>query len=189
MLKILSKIKYLKSKIWFNGQVCKFKEIKDSEKLGIVIIHQELALIPELSIAENIFLGNEQAKGGVMAALAGMVLADRLNAATPKAGNNFELDEIADCYIGGVSALGGVGTVFSAIIGGLVIGMLNNGMSILGVNVDWQQTIKGLVLLAAVAFDIYSKNKVSKVVSDKKDKDKAKSGENENKKDNVALEV
>ena len=185
MLKILSKIKYLKSKIWFNGQVCKFKEIKDSEKLGIVIIHQELALIPELSIAENIFLGNEQAKRGVMAALAGMVFADRLNAATPKAGNNFELA----CYIGGVSALGGVGTVFGAIIGGLVIGMLNNGMSILGVSVDWQQTIKGLVLLAAVAFDIYSKNKVSKVVSDKKDKDKAKSGENENKKDNVALEV
>ena len=80
-----------------------------------------------------------------MAALAGMVFADRLNAATPKAGNNFELDKIAACYIGGVSALGGVGTVFGAIIGGLVIGMLNNGMSILGVSVDCQQTIKGLV--------------------------------------------
>lgn len=112
---------------------------------------------------------------GVMAALAGMVFAGRLNAATPKAGNNFELDAIAACYIGGASALGGVGTIFGAIIGGLVMGVLNNGMSILGVSVDWQQTIKGLVLLAAVAFDIYSKNKSSKVVpSDVNDKASSK---------------
>ena len=100
---------------------------------------------------------------GIMAALAGMVFAGRLNASTPKAGSNFELDAIAACYIGGASALGGVGTVFGAVIGGLVMGVLNNGMSILGISVDWQQTIKGLVLLAAVAFDIYSKNKSSKV--------------------------
>ncbi len=115
---------------------------------------------------------------GIMAALAGMVFAGRLNAATPKAGSNFELDAIAACYIGGASALGGVGTVFGAIIGGLVMGVLNNGMSILGVSVDWQQTIKGLVLLAAVAFDIYSKNKSSKIVevkdNDKESSDKIK---------------
>lgn len=96
---------------------------------------------------------------GVLAALAGIVFAGRLNAATPKAGVNFELDAIAACYIGGASATGGIGTVSGAIIGGLIMGVLNNGMSIMGVSVDWQQSIKGLVLLLAVAFDIYSKSK------------------------------
>ncbi len=96
---------------------------------------------------------------GVLAALAGIVFAGRLNAATPKAGNLFELDAIAACYIGGASATGGVGTVVGAVIGGLIMGVLNNGMSIMGVSVDWQQSIKGLVLLFAVAFDLYSKQK------------------------------
>lgn len=94
---------------------------------------------------------------GLMAALAGIVVAGRLNAATPKAGNMFELDAIASCFIGGASASGGVGTIVGAIIGGLVMGVLNNGMSIMGVSVDWQQTIKGLVLLLAVIFDVASK--------------------------------
>lgn len=99
---------------------------------------------------------------GLLAALAGMVFAGRLNAATPKAGTNFELDAIAACYIGGASASGGIGTIIGAIIGGLVMGVLNNGMSILGVGIDWQQTIKGLVLLTAVAFDVYTKTKSKK---------------------------
>jgi putative multiple sugar transport system permease protein len=96
---------------------------------------------------------------GVIAALAGMVFAARLNVATPKAGQNFELDAIAACYVGGASANGGIGTVIGAIIGGLFMGVLNNGMSIMGIGIDWQQTIKGFVLLAAVAFDLYSKAK------------------------------
>ncbi len=96
---------------------------------------------------------------GLLAALAGLVVAGRLNAATPKAGNGFELDAIAACYIGGASASGGVGTIIGAIVGGLVMGVLNNGMSIMGIGVDWQQAIKGLVLLSAVTFDIYSKSK------------------------------
>ncbi len=96
---------------------------------------------------------------GLLAALAGLVVAGRLNAATPKAGTNFELDAIAACFIGGASASGGIGTVIGAIIGALVMGVLNNGMSIMGVGVDWQQAIKGLVLLAAVAFDVYTKTK------------------------------
>ena len=95
----------------------------------------------------------------VLAALAGIIFAGRLNAATPKAGNLFELDAIAACYIGGASATGGVGTVIGAIIGGLIMGILNNGMSIMGISIDWQQAIKGLVLLFAVAFDVYSKSK------------------------------
>ncbi|NCD34463.1 MAG: sugar ABC transporter permease [Spartobacteria bacterium] len=96
---------------------------------------------------------------GIMAALAGMVFAARLNVATPKAGQNFELDAIAACYVGGASVTGGIGTIIGAIIGGLFMGVLNNGMSIMGVGIDWQQTIKGLVLLAAVAFDLYSKSR------------------------------
>lgn len=96
---------------------------------------------------------------GFLAALAGIIFTGRLNSATPKAGQNFEMDAIASCYIGGASTSGGVGTVIGAIVGGLLMGILNNGMSILGVKIDWQQAIKGFVLLAAVAFDVYSKSK------------------------------
>lgn len=95
----------------------------------------------------------------VLSAVAGMMFASRINSASPQAGLNFELDAIAACFIGGASAYGGVGTVMGAIIGALVMGVLNNGMSILGVGSDMQMSIKGIVLLAAVAFDVISKNK------------------------------
>ena len=95
----------------------------------------------------------------VLASIAAVVFAARLNAATPKAGQGFELDAIAACYVGGAAVTGGIGTVIGAVVGGLFIGVLNNGMSILGVSTDWQQTIKGLVLLTAVAFDLYSKRR------------------------------
>ncbi|MCM3701696.1 multiple monosaccharide ABC transporter permease [Paenibacillus macerans] len=98
---------------------------------------------------------------GTLAALSGLIFAARLNSATPKAGTNFELDAIAACFIGGASASGGIGTVVGAIIGGLVMGVMNNGMSLIGLGVDWQQGIKGLVLLLAVAFDIYNKSKTN----------------------------
>lgn len=96
---------------------------------------------------------------GVLAALAGLIFAGRLNAATPQAGNLFELDAIAAAVIGGASFTGGVGTIFGAVIGALVMGVLNNGMSLMGIGIDWQQAIKGLVLLGAVAFDVLNKNK------------------------------
>jgi putative multiple sugar transport system permease protein len=96
---------------------------------------------------------------GVLAAFAALVVAGRLNAATPKAGDGFELDAIAACYIGGASTSGGIGTVVGTIVGGLVMGVLNNGMSIMGVSVDWQKVIKGFVLLGAVCFDVYTKNR------------------------------
>jgi putative multiple sugar transport system permease protein len=96
---------------------------------------------------------------GVLAALAGLVFAARLNTATPKAGLGFELDVIAACFIGGASASGGIGKVVGAVIGAFIMGVMNNGMSILGVGIDYQQVIKGLVLLAAVYIDVYNKNK------------------------------
>jgi putative multiple sugar transport system permease protein len=99
---------------------------------------------------------------GLLSAVAGVVFAGRLNAATPKAGSGFELDAIAACYIGGASSTGGFGTVSGAILGGLIMGLLNNGMSIMGINVDWQQAIKGVVLLIAVLLDISFRNKSSK---------------------------
>lgn len=96
---------------------------------------------------------------GLLSAIAGIVFSSRLNAAGPTAGVNFELDAIAACYIGGASASGGVGTIVGAVIGGLVMGVLNNGMSIVGIDMNWQQVIKGLVLLLAVAFDIINQSK------------------------------
>ncbi|MBM7845867.1 multiple monosaccharide ABC transporter permease [Herpetosiphon giganteus] len=96
---------------------------------------------------------------GVLAAIGGMIFTGRLNSATPKAGDGFELDAIAAVFIGGASASGGIGTIFGVVIGALVMGVLNNGMSIAGVSVDWQQVVKGAVLLIAVYFDVSSKNK------------------------------
>nr|WP_304607889.1 multiple monosaccharide ABC transporter permease [Herbaspirillum sp. ASV7] len=96
---------------------------------------------------------------GVLAALAGLIFAARLNTATPKAGLGFELDVIAACFIGGASASGGVGKVMGAVIGAFIMGVMNNGMSIMGIGIDYQQMIKGFVLLMAVCFDVYNKNK------------------------------
>jgi putative multiple sugar transport system permease protein len=96
---------------------------------------------------------------GVLAALAGLIFAARLNTATPKAGLGFELDVIAACFIGGASASGGVGKVLGAVIGAFIMGVMNNGMSIMGIGIDWQQVIKGLVLLAAVGVDVYNRKK------------------------------
>lgn len=96
---------------------------------------------------------------GVLAALAGLIFAARLNTATPKAGVGFELDTIAACFIGGASAYGGVGQVTGAIIGAFIMGVMNNGMSILGIGIDYQQVIKGLVLLGAVCADVYNQKR------------------------------
>ena len=96
---------------------------------------------------------------GVLAALAGLVFTARLNLAGPKAGDGFELEAISAAFIGGAAVQGGVGTIAGAIIGGLIIGVLNNGMSILGIGIEWQQAVKGFVLLLAVAFDVFNKRR------------------------------
>ncbi|MFM2354786.1 MAG: hypothetical protein RLZZ528_522 [Pseudomonadota bacterium] len=96
---------------------------------------------------------------GVLAALAGMIVTARLNSSTPKAGVGFELDVIAAVFIGGASMAGGSGKIVGVVIGAFIMGVMNNGMSIMGIGIDYQQVIKGLVLLAAVIFDVYNKQK------------------------------
>ena len=98
---------------------------------------------------------------GVLAALAGMMVTARLNSATPKAGTGFELDAIASVFIGGASMTGGSGTIIGVVIGALIMGVMNMGMSMKNLGIEYQQMIKGLVLLAAVWFDVYNKQKRS----------------------------
>ena len=96
---------------------------------------------------------------GALAALGGLIFAARLNVATPKAGAGFELEVIAACFIGGAAVTGGVGKIIGAVIGAFIIGVMNNGMSIMGIGIDWQFVIKGTVLMFAVFLDVYYKNK------------------------------
>lgn len=98
---------------------------------------------------------------GLLSAIAALVCVARFNSATPSAGTSYELDAIGSCFIGGASAYGGTGTVAGCIIGAILMGVLNNGMSILGIDANWQKAVKGLVLLIAVIFDVMSKKKQS----------------------------
>jgi putative multiple sugar transport system permease protein len=94
----------------------------------------------------------------VLAGLAGMIFVGRSTASGPFDGVGWELDAIAAVFIGGAAVTGGVGTVIGSIVGGLVMAVLNNGLQLLGVGADLTQIFKGLVLLAAVAFDVYNKS-------------------------------
>ncbi|HYQ65149.1 multiple monosaccharide ABC transporter permease [Actinophytocola sp.] len=100
---------------------------------------------------------------GVLAALAGVIFAGRLNQAGPTAGNAFELDAIAAAFIGGAAVQGGVGKVIGAITGGLIMGVINNGMSLIGAPSERVMLVKGLVLLAAVAYDVWTKRRAGTV--------------------------
>ncbi len=110
-------------------------------------------------VKDRLYLFLAYTNMGLMSAVAALVYAARLNAATPRAGLNFELDAIAACFVGGASVTGGAGTIGGALVGCFVIGILNNGMSMMGVSADWQQAVKGFVILAAVAFDLIPKRK------------------------------
>ncbi len=96
---------------------------------------------------------------GMLAAVAAMITIARLNSANPTAGTNYEMDAIGSCFIGGASAYGGTGTVAGVIIGATLMGVINLGMSIMGVDANWQKVVKGCVLLAAVIFDVVSKKR------------------------------
>jgi len=119
--------------------------------------NQEAARLSGINTRKTMFL--VYMNMGLLSALSGIVYSARLNASTPKAGELFELDAIASSFIGGASASGGVGTIIGAVIGALVMGVINNGMSLLGLGIDYQQLVKGLVLLLAVWFDIATKNR------------------------------
>ena len=94
---------------------------------------------------------------GFLAALAGMVTIARMTSAQPTYGQNYEMDAIGSCFIGGASAYGGTGTVPGVIVGAVLMGVINLGMSLMGVDQNMQKVVKGLVLLAAVIFDVVSK--------------------------------
>lgn len=96
---------------------------------------------------------------GVLAGLAAVVSTGYMNSALPQAGNLFELDAIAACYIGGVSASGGIGTVVGVIVGGLVMSAINNGMSLMNLGAHYQYVVKALILLLAVFYDVYPRRK------------------------------
>lgn len=94
-----------------------------------------------------------------LASVAGVVFSSRAGSAQPAAGNGFELDAIAACFIGGAAVTGGIGTVVGAMVGGLIMAVMSNGMSLLGVDQSVQQIVRGLILLLAVAFDVYNKRR------------------------------
>jgi putative multiple sugar transport system permease protein len=96
---------------------------------------------------------------GFLAAIAGVIYSSRSNGAQPAAGNMFELDAIAAAFIGGAAVTGGVGTVIGAMVGGLIMAVMSNGMQLMGVEQQIQSIVKGLVLLLAVAFDVYNKRR------------------------------
>ena len=99
---------------------------------------------------------------GFLSALAGMLTIARMTSAQPTYGQNYEMDAIGSCFIGGASAYGGVGTVPGVIVGAILMGVINLGMSIMGVDANYQRVVKGLVLLAAVIFDVVSKKGAQK---------------------------
>ncbi|MDR2023548.1 MAG: sugar ABC transporter permease [Hungatella sp.] len=96
---------------------------------------------------------------GILSAVAGIVLSARNASSTPKAGDGFEMDAIASCYIGGAATSGGIGTIIGAVVGAFIMGILNNGMSLCGWSTDIQKIVKGAVLLGAVTIDLLSKRK------------------------------
>lgn len=94
-----------------------------------------------------------------LSAVAALICLARFNSAAPTAGTNYEMDAIGACYIGGASAYGGIGTVGGVVIGAIFMGVLNNGMSMMGIDANYQKVVKGVVLLAAVTFDVISKKR------------------------------
>jgi putative multiple sugar transport system permease protein len=96
-----------------------------------------------------------------LSSIAAFVVMARLNSANPTAGTNYEMDAIGSCFIGGASAYGGTGTTGGVVVGAILMGILNLGMSIMGVDMNWQKVVKGSVLLFAVIFDVVSKKKAA----------------------------
>ena len=108
----------------------------------------------------------------ILTVIAALIVTVRTGAANSFAGQEYELDAIAACIVGGVSAYGGAGTVIGMVVGATLIGVINQGMSLIGVDQNWIKIVKGLVLLAAVVFEIFSKNSKAKASKTKTQKEK-----------------
>ncbi|MCU6732331.1 ABC transporter permease subunit [Diplocloster agilis] len=119
--------------------------------------NENAAKLSGIAVKKVIF--NVYLNCGMLSGLAGLILIARNASATPTAGENFELDAIASCFIGGASTSGGIGTVVGCITGAFIMGVLNNGMSLMGLSSYWQRVVKGLVLLGAVTLDLYNKKR------------------------------
>jgi len=117
----------------------------------------EASLYSGIKVKRNLVI--VYAINGLMAGIAGIVITARLNAGTPTAGMNMELDAIASAVIGGASMSGGVGKVYGAILGALFMASIDNGMSMMNIDAYWQFIVKGIILVFAVWFDIYSSKK------------------------------
>jgi putative multiple sugar transport system permease protein len=119
--------------------------------------NKEAALLAGVNVRNIIIFSF--ASMGLMASLGGILFTSRLQSATPTAGNGFELDTIAACFIGGVSTTGGVGRVTNSIIGSFVIISLTNGLNLMSIGISYQYIIKGIIFILAVALDVRSRGK------------------------------
>lgn len=113
--------------------------------------NEQAAVVSGINVKKNLLF--VYTYGGIMASIAGIMLASRLSSGQPTAGTGYELDAIAGIVIGGTSLSGGIGTIQGTLIGALIIGVLNNGMDLLHVSAYWQQVLKGLIIIGAVLLD------------------------------------
>ena len=162
--------------LWFSYKLAKYKGIPTSLLwvLAVVLVYGYITSKTTLGRYFYAVGGNEKAAKlsgvntnriyflayanmGLIAALAGMLTIARMTSAQPTYGQNYEMDAIGSCFIGGASAYGGIGTIPGVIVGAVLMGIINLGMSIMGVDANYQKVVKGLVLLGAVIFDVCSK--------------------------------
>ena len=164
--------------LWFSYSLSKYKGIPTA-LVWVLVIVLIYGYITSMTTTGRYFYavgGNEKATKlsgintnkvyflaytnmGLLSALAGMLTIARMTSAQPTYGQNYEMDAIGSCFIGGASAYGGTGTVPGVIVGAVLMGVINLGMSIMGVDANYQKVVKGLVLLAAVIFDVVSKKR------------------------------
>ena len=120
---------------------------------------QDAYRLGQLMAEQGITLVNGAGNMGLMAGLAGVLTLARMAQGNPTFGQAYEMDAIAACFIGGASAYGGIGSVPGMVVGAILLGVINQGMSIMGMSTNYQSVVKGLVLLVAVMFDVVSKKK------------------------------
>ncbi len=181
MLKMLAKAVIISAVILaFSYQLSRYRGIPTALVIVVIVVLIYGYITSKTTVGRHFYAvgGNEKAAKlsgintnrvyflaytnmGFLAALAGMMTIARLTSAQPTYGQNYEMDAIGSCFIGGASAYGGTGKVSGVIVGALLMGVINLGMSIMGVDANWQKIVKGGVLLGAVIFDVVSKKRSS----------------------------